>query len=148
LLHLACCFFYELVPCVAGRKVWTRREKASKLISQAKKIVTVLDEAFTILALENYWTKWFHHGSAQWTDSRAGNYQFMGWSDVAYARFDRLCTRLKEQRKSDINKQLEIRYLEQSRGVLTEGGMRATRVGGAEETQVEVYNQLDSEEED
>jgi hypothetical protein len=39
---------------VAGQKVWTLREKAIKLISEAKKVVSMLDEAFTILALMNY----------------------------------------------------------------------------------------------
>jgi hypothetical protein len=46
-----CYFFDHLVSCVAGRKVWTQREKANKLILEAKKVVSVLDEAFTILAL-------------------------------------------------------------------------------------------------
>jgi hypothetical protein len=56
-------FFDELVPCVAGRKVWTLREKASKLISEAKQVVSVLDEAFAILALMNYWERWI---SMEW----------------------------------------------------------------------------------
>jgi hypothetical protein len=34
------------------------REKASKLISEAKKVVYVLDEEFIILALRNYWERW------------------------------------------------------------------------------------------
>jgi hypothetical protein len=51
-------FFDDLVPCVAGHKVWTLREKAIKLISEAKKVASVLDEAFTILALTKYWERW------------------------------------------------------------------------------------------
>jgi hypothetical protein len=47
-----CYFFDHLVPCVVGQKVWTQRKKANKLISEAKKVVSVLDEAFTILALK------------------------------------------------------------------------------------------------
>jgi hypothetical protein len=47
-----CYFFDHLVPCVAGQKVWTQREKANKLISEAKKVVFVLDKAFTVLALK------------------------------------------------------------------------------------------------
>jgi hypothetical protein len=63
---------------VAGRKVWTLREKAIKLISEAKMVVSVLDEAFTILALMNYWERWTGKGkTARWTDSKAGNYQYM-----------------------------------------------------------------------
>jgi hypothetical protein len=48
-----CYFFDHLVPCVAGRKVWTQREKATKLMSEEKKVVSVLDEAFTVLVLKN-----------------------------------------------------------------------------------------------
>ncbi len=80
-------FFNELVPCVAGRKVWTLREKATKKILEAGKIVSVLDEAFTILALRNYWDRWLNNGTAKWTDSRAGNHQYMGWTDEAYPTF-------------------------------------------------------------
>jgi hypothetical protein len=47
-----CYFFDHLVPCVAGGKVWTQREKANKLIPEANKVVSVLDKAFTILALK------------------------------------------------------------------------------------------------
>jgi hypothetical protein len=47
-----CYFFDHLVPCVAGQKVWTQREKVNKLISEAKKLVSVLDKAFTVLALK------------------------------------------------------------------------------------------------
>jgi hypothetical protein len=86
-----CYFFDHLVPCVPGRKVWTQREKANKLISEAKKVVSVLDEAFTVLALKNYWTRWNNTGTAIWTDSRVGNYQCMGWADAAYVQFDSLC---------------------------------------------------------
>ncbi len=43
-------FFDILVPAVAGRKIWTERQKAVRLISETKKVVSVLDEAFTILA--------------------------------------------------------------------------------------------------
>jgi hypothetical protein len=49
-----CYCFDHLVPCVAGRKIWTQREKANKLISEAKKVLSVLDKAFTVLALKNY----------------------------------------------------------------------------------------------
>jgi hypothetical protein len=137
-------FFDELVPCVAGRKVWTLREKATKMISKAKGIVSVLDEAFAVLAMENYWSRWHTNGTARWTDSRAGNYQFQGWSDAAYVKFDCLCKRIRQQRTTDINKALEIRYLEHSRSLLTAGGAKARRPGVAGETNVEVYNELDS----
>ena len=140
--------FDDLVPCVAGRKVWTLREKAIKLISEAKKVVSVLDEAFTILALMNYWERWTGNGTARWPDSKAGNCQYMGWADAAYVQFDELCKRIREQRQTRLNKKLEQMYLVRSRSLLTGGGPHSQRLGGLVETNVEVYNELDSEEED
>jgi hypothetical protein len=63
------------MPYVAGQKVWTQREKANTLILQAKKVVSLLDKAFTVSALKNYWKRWNNTGSARWPDSRVGNYQ-------------------------------------------------------------------------
>jgi hypothetical protein len=49
-------FLNDLVPCVAGQKVWPQREKANKLVSEANKVVSGLDEALlTGLGLKNYW---------------------------------------------------------------------------------------------
>jgi hypothetical protein len=142
-------FFDDLVPCVVGRKVWTLREKAIKLISEAKKVVSVLDEAFTILALMNYWERWTGKGkTARWTDSKAGNYQYMGWADAAYVQFDELCKRIREQRQTRLNKKLEQMYLVRSRSLLAGGGPHSQRLGGLVETNVEEYNELGSEEED
>jgi hypothetical protein len=134
---------------VAGRKVWTLREKAIKLISEAKKVVSVLDEAFAILALMNYWERWTGKGkTARWTDSKAGNYQYMGWVDAAYLQFDELCKQIREQRQTRLNKKLEQMYLARSCSLLAGGGLHSQRLGGLVETNVGVYNQLDSEEED
>ena len=141
-------FFNDLVPCVAGQKVWTLREKAIKLISEAKKVVSVLDEAFTILALMNYWERWTGNGTARCTDSKAGNYQYMGWADAAYVQFDELCKRICEQRQTRLNKKLEQMYLARSRSLLAGGGQHSWLLGGLVETNEEVYNELDSKEED
>jgi hypothetical protein len=119
-----------------------------KLISEAKKVVSVLDEAFTILALMNYWERWTGNGTARWTDSKAGNYQYMGWADVAYLQFDELCKRIREQRQTRLNKKLEQMYLARSRSLLAGGGPHSQRLGRLVETNVKVYNELDSEEED
>ena len=141
-----CYFFDHLVPCVVGRKVWTQREKANKLISEAKKVVSVLDEAFTVLALKNYWKRWNNTGTAIWTDSRVGNYQYMGWADAAYVQFDSLCKRIREQRKRASNMKSEREYLARSHMQLSGGGPHSRRlIVGQVETNVEVYNELDSE---
>ncbi len=131
-------FFDELVPCVAGRKVWTLREKASKLISEAKQVVSVLDEAFAILALMNYWERWISHGMAKWTDSRASNNQYMGWADAAYVHFHELCKQICEQRKNEMNKKLEKMYLARSRSLLAGRGSKTRGIGEQVEIQVEI----------
>jgi hypothetical protein len=76
------------------------------LILEAKKVVSVLDEAFTVLALKNYWKRWNNTGTAIWTDSRVGNYQYMGLTDGAYVQFDSLCKQIREQRKRASNMEL------------------------------------------
>jgi hypothetical protein len=129
-----CYFFDHLVPCVAGRKVWTQREKANKLISEAKR--------------KNFWKRWNNTGTAIWTDSRVGNYQYMGWADTAYIQFDSLCKRIREQRKRASNMILEREYLARSRIQLSGGGPHSRRLMvGQVETNVEIYNELDSEDE-
>jgi hypothetical protein len=139
--------FDGLVPCVAGRKVWTLREKVIKLISEAKSVVSMLDETFTILALMNYWERWTSNGKARWSASKAGNHQYMGWADAAYIQFDELCKRIREQRQTTLNKKLEQMYLARSRSLLAgRGGPHSRRLGGLVERNVEVYNELDSEE--
>jgi hypothetical protein len=80
--------------------VSTQREKANKLISEAKKVVSVLDKAFTILVLKNYYKGWNDTGIAIWRDSRVGKYQYMGWADAAYSHFDGLCKQISEQHQS------------------------------------------------
>jgi hypothetical protein len=56
------------VPFFTGWKVWTQQEKANKFISKAKKVVPVLDKAFTVLALKNYWKRWNNTEMAIWMD--------------------------------------------------------------------------------
>jgi hypothetical protein len=99
-------FFDKFVPCIAGVKIWATKVKTAKTITDSG-CVTITDEAFTILALENYWDRWFHNTSAKWTDSRRGNQQFMGWSDEAYDRYDDTCRRIKKQRDTQVSQNLE-----------------------------------------
>ena len=65
-------FFDYLVPCTAGRKFYTDRDKVAATISDGGK-VNVMDEAFTELMVLNYWDKWQNNGHAKWTDACGGN---------------------------------------------------------------------------
>jgi hypothetical protein len=98
----------------------------------------------------NYWERWTGGRMARWTDSKkAGNYQYMmGWADAAYVQFDELCNQICEQGQTRLNKKLEQMYLARSRSLLAGGGPHSQRLGGLVETNVEVYNELDSEEKD
>jgi hypothetical protein len=145
-------FFDKLLPAVAGRKLWTARDRATKTISEATKLVTVLDEAFLILALENYWPRWstIHQTvkvSTQWTDNRSGNYQYMGWADAAYRRFDVLCHRIRDQRQTTVNKELERIFLTNAREDMANGGDERQRPA-IRENELEIYDELDEEDED
>lgn len=106
-------FFDRLVGNIAGKKTWTNRDKVGERISRGGKI-TIVDEAFTILALQNYWPKWFSTtgvlGPAKWTDSRQGNSQYMGWHEDAYSKFDQLCRIVQSQRQTAQSKNLELTF--------------------------------------
>jgi hypothetical protein len=100
-------FFDRLMPCVAGKKVWTSRDKMACAITDGGKI-TITDEASTELCLLNYWDKWSANRPAKWTDARKGNCSFKGWSNNAYQQFDSICNRIRAQRETDESKAMEL----------------------------------------
>mgnify|MGYP000467874439 CR=1 FL=1 len=67
-----------MLHCVMGRKIWTNQMKVAKSITESK-CVTILDEAFTILCIENYWGKWVNKAGTKWTKSPSGNMGYQGW---------------------------------------------------------------------
>jgi hypothetical protein len=83
-------FFDKLSPHVVRVKVWSVKVKIANTVTDSG-CMTITDEAFTILALENYWGRWFHGQPTQWSDSRHGKQQFMGWSDEANDCYDMAC---------------------------------------------------------
>jgi hypothetical protein len=103
--------FDRLMPCVAGKKVWTSRDKMACAITDGGKI-TITDEAFTELCLLNYWDKWSAKGPAEWTDARKGNCSFKGWSNDAYQQFDSICNRIRAQRETDESNATEMGFLD------------------------------------
>jgi hypothetical protein len=102
-------FFDKFVPNVAGKKVWSNKVKILATITDSG-CVMITDEAFTVVALENYWDRWYNQKTAKWTDSRHGKQQFMGWSDEAYTRYDEVCKRIKKQWSTKTSKGLEKEF--------------------------------------
>ncbi len=102
-------FFSALVPSIAGKKMWTHEMMLSRPITESL-CVTIVDEAFTVLCIENYWEKWVNKGKAMWTGTRSGNIGFMGWQPEGYQRFFELCKRIEQQRTEDVSETLEVRF--------------------------------------
>jgi hypothetical protein len=133
-------FFSALVPSIAGKKIWKSDVMMSKTVTDSG-CVTILDEAFTVLCMENYWNKWVNKGVTEWTKSRSGNTGFMGWDKTAYTRFVELCHRIKVQRNERESYDLEIWYQEKASTEYGSGrGSSRRYFGGAE---VETYDELD-----
>jgi hypothetical protein len=105
--------FDRLVATIAGKKIWTNHDKVGVPITTGVKI-TIVDEAFTILAIQNYWPKWFSTmgvpSPAKWTDLRQGNSQYMGWHEEAYSWFDQICHHINQQRANVHSKHLKLTF--------------------------------------
>jgi hypothetical protein len=75
-------------------------------------VVTISDEAFGLLLIENYIAKWMSKFECQrkgqptvrmdgkYTASRAGNSEFGGWTKAGVRRFTALCKHVEMDRKS------------------------------------------------
>jgi hypothetical protein len=133
-------FFSALVPSIAGKKIWKSDVMMSKKITDSG-CVTCLDEAFTILCIENYWNKWVNKGVTAWTKSRSGNTGFMGWDKRAYTHFVELCRRIKRQRDESASDDLEHWFQEKASAEFGSGRGSSRRRFG--ETDVETYDELD-----
>lgn len=118
------------LPIAAGLDYWGENQRLYKLLTdkvningKQKVLVTVTNEAFGLLVLENCREKWIEinkfkemHGEgakipekgeeaepfkAKWTDSKCGQVKFGGWADEAYERFEELKAALKKIRADD-----------------------------------------------
>jgi hypothetical protein len=135
-------FFDKFVPCIADVKIWSTKVKNSKTITKSG-CVTITDEAFTLLALENYWGCWFHQQLARWTDSRPGNQQFMGWSDEAYNHYDDVGKLIKKQRGTTASKTLEKEFQIRARKTYANSSRVVSRTDTSREQQWDVFDELD-----
>ena len=139
-------FFDYLVPCTAGRKFYTDRDKVAATISDGGK-VNVTDEAFTELMILNYWEKWQNHDHAQWTNARGGNTQYKGWPLAAYLAYDTICRRIKRQREldptlHDSKERAFVVYAQKKYGTSGQANNRKRIRGDANEG-IDMYNELD-----
>jgi hypothetical protein len=132
-------FFDWLMPCLAGLKVWTGRDKMACAITDGGKI-TITDEAFTEFSLSNYWDKWSANRPAKWADAHKGNCSFKGWSNDAYQQFDSVCNRIRAQRETDKSKAMEMGFLDYAIKQYGRGTKR-TRSGILDEGP-EIFNEL------
>ena len=113
-------------------------------ISESGK-VTVTDEAFTEIALRNYWDKWTKGRQCKWTDSCGGNTAFKGWRDAGYDQFNLACKQIKAARDPDHCDKMEASFMKFAVDKYGEAGTARKRKraedadGGVED----VYNELD-----
>ena len=113
-------FFAEFMECVCGEHVWGK-QKYSQLISRAvsldtgELILTISDEAFGLLLIDNYMGKWvkkFHlqrknlqHRSGTridglYTAATKGSLAFGGWTRQGCHQFNLYCRLVQEDRNS------------------------------------------------
>jgi hypothetical protein len=122
-------FFGEFMDCVSGKRVWSRH-KYHALISEAVnrdtgvQIITVSDEAFGLLLLENYMEKWKRRFVAKangvvlekkldgkYTASTKGNFVFGGWSKAGQKQFNFYVNMVKADRAGAGARQMEFNFL-------------------------------------
>ena len=107
-------FFDTVVSCVAGKRRWTPTAKVSLTITGSK-LVSVTDEAFAELLIENYYARWRGTGLAKWTDSRGDNVDCRAWSPDAVRRFNEVCRRIQQQRRHPQNDAVEQKFRDLAR---------------------------------
>jgi hypothetical protein len=117
-------------------------------------LVTVSDEAFALLMLENYRDKWIlryeeacsadgrrntdKRIDGKYTSSVKGHTEFGGWSRKGIKRFNALCELVEADRISDMAAAVEAGFMNYMRN--TEKGMSIvakTRTGGADNEEEE-----------
>ena len=152
--------FDTMIECVAGKKVWTPKEKVLGPISASGK-VTITDEAFVLLCLENYWEKWrsMSKGTVsiigganrnvadkaamqafgvpnrdkpltKWTDARRGHCQFGGWEHEGLHRFNALCHESKGSRSADRCQNAEDEFLQYAINLYGVNGEKGVKSAG------------------
>jgi hypothetical protein len=147
-------FFAEYLECVAGKKGWGK-EKYFQTVSKAVDretndiLVTVSDEAFALLMLENYREKWIlryeeacsgrrntdKRIDGKYTSSVKGHTEFGGWSRKGIKRFNALCDLVEADRSSEMAAAAEAGFMNYMRNTDRGAALIAKRTtGGADNT--------------
>jgi len=109
-------FIDKILGCVVGkRRAWSKDKKCFKTVMASG--VTVSDEAFALLIMENQWNVVFNQGQTKCTTGTA-NKRNAGWSKQGIERFNQLVTNVKQNRsqsyalqaEDDIRRQLKMEY--------------------------------------
>ena len=122
-------FFAEFMDCICGKRAWGK-QKYTQLISDAsslddpgEKLLTVSDEAFGLLLVENYMEKWVKKFHIQrkglmlgrldgvYTAATKGNLVFGGWTKQGRSRFNYFCKLVQDDRSSDRSAHVEKEFL-------------------------------------
>jgi len=115
-------FFYDcILRCVVAKMKWKHLVRRNLSIDT---LITVLDEAFALLVLENGWEKWTKQCKNKTTDKKAkkdmkslhtndvreGNSSFDGWKPEGLDRFNMLVYKVIRDRKSVEGKAFDKQY--------------------------------------
>ena len=120
-------FFGEFLECVAGKRGWGKQKYFQKISTAVDRdtneaLVTVSDEAFALLMLENYREKWLlrykeacssaaaRRGSmdknkridGKYTSSINGHTEFGGWNKRGIRKFNYYCRLVEQDRLSEL----------------------------------------------
>ena len=82
----------RILGCAIGKHIWMKENKSFKTVMEVG--ITMSDEAFTLLIMENVWDKVFEvNGTTKYTGGVGmGNKPNSGWTNEGLARFNQLST--------------------------------------------------------
>jgi hypothetical protein len=103
--------FTFIVEHLAGAVIGQRKWKTSRCYSPLSLSMSVSDEAFMLLVLENQYEMWIDAettrvGRGKYTEN-APNKKFCGWSNDGMRRFNQLLTQVRENRNKQYSKEVE-----------------------------------------
>ena len=135
-------FAFRFLECVAGVNAW-KKQKTKVTVSAFDPntkcpYVSVSDEAFALLLLENYLVKWkyrwqchqdnkqYQRQPGRYTSSNAGHVEFGGWTNKGIMRFNELVQIVKTDRNGQHAPKLEQKLLQELKD--SSDGNRASRL--------------------